>query len=447
MSKRRILFATVPFDGHFSPLTSLAVHLKEQGHDVRWLVGGKYGRKVTELGLYHYPFVKTQAINQENIDTFFPERSQIKNPIAKLRLDINQVFLLRAPEQVADIKAIYSEWPFDLLVHDIGFIGGGLIRELLPVKTACVGVLPLPETDPYVPPTGMGVKPQSGFLGRQLIRMLQFVVNNVLLKPCNELYNTIRREHGLQPITSFIFDAAVKQCDIYLQSGVPGFEFPRKKISPNVRYVGPMLPYKTQQSGNFAYADKAKRYKRVVLTTQGTFERDVEKILAPTLEAFRDDPDTLVIATTGGSGTDLLRKRYPQTNMIIEDFIPFESVMPHASVYVTNSGYGGVMLALQHELPVVAAGIHEGKAEIASRIDYCRLGINLNTETPAPAQIRQAVLKVLNNKTYAQRLAKIRAEFSRYNADELASGYLSDLLNDSVLTPQKTTSPATTLTY
>ncbi|OIN60754.1 glycosyltransferase [Arsenicibacter rosenii] len=442
MNKRRILFATVPFDGHFSPLTSLAVHLHEQGHDVRWLVGGKYGRKVTELGLHHYPYVNTQAINQENIDTFCPERIRLKNPIAKLRFDINQVFLLRVPEQVADVKAIYKQWPFDMLVHDIGFLGGAFLRELLPIKTACVGVLPLTETDPYVPPTGMGVKPQSGFFGRQLIRILQFAVNNVMFKPCNELYNSIRRDHGLQPISSFIFDTAVKQCDVYLQSGVPGFEFPRKNISPHVRYVGPMFPYKSSESKGFAHVDRALRYKRVVLTTQGTFERDIEKILVPTLEAFKDDPDTLVIATTGGSGTDVLRKRFPQSNIIIDDFIPFESVMPYANVYVTNSGYGGVMLALQHELPVVAAGIHEGKAEIASRIDFCHLGINLNTESPTPVQIRKAVHKIGNDHSYAQHLSKIRAEFSQYNSTGLATRYLSEILDDHVLTPQNTSHPA-----
>ncbi len=33
----KILFATMPFDGHFNPLTGIAVHLKESGHDVRWL--------------------------------------------------------------------------------------------------------------------------------------------------------------------------------------------------------------------------------------------------------------------------------------------------------------------------------------------------------------------------------------------------------------------------
>ncbi len=31
-----ILFATVPADGHFNPLTGVAMHLKAAGHDIRW---------------------------------------------------------------------------------------------------------------------------------------------------------------------------------------------------------------------------------------------------------------------------------------------------------------------------------------------------------------------------------------------------------------------------
>ena len=34
----RILFATVPADGHFVPLTGIAMALRARGHDVRWYV-------------------------------------------------------------------------------------------------------------------------------------------------------------------------------------------------------------------------------------------------------------------------------------------------------------------------------------------------------------------------------------------------------------------------
>lgn len=425
---QRILFATMPMDGHFCPLTGLAVHLSQSGHDVRWYVGGHYGEKVTRLGLYHYPFVKARTVNQENMDSLFPERASLKGGIARLRFDINQVFLLRTPEFVEDLKAIYQDWPFDLVIHDVMFMGGSFIKELLPVKTVSVGVVPLVESDELLPPPGLGKQPSNTLVGRWMQHITRFLVQKVLFKPCDDLFNQLRQQHGLAASPDFLFDAAVRSADLYLQSGVPGFEYPRKRISRNVRFVGPLLPYSRSKKQLFEQAAKALQYKRVVLVTQGTVERDVQKIIVPTLEAFKNDPTTLVIATTGGSHTDELRDRYPQENVIIEDFIDFNAVMPYANVYVTNGGYGGVMLSLQHNLPIVGAGIHEGKCEINARIDYCTVGIDLRTETPKPAQIRRAVEQVLTDSTYRQHVRKLGREFSHYKSAELAEQYINDLL-------------------
>lgn len=428
MTPRRILFATMPMDGHFSPLTGLAVHLSQLGYHVRWYVGGHYGDIVSGLGLHHYPFVKAKTVNQENLDSLFPERATIKGTIARLRFDINQVFLLRVPEFIEDLTAIHEEWPFDLIIHDVAFIGAAFMQQLLPVKTVAVGVVPLAESDEYVGPPGMGMQPKSGFLGRQVQGLMRYMVQQVLFKPCNDLHNQIRRDYGLAPVTGFLFDSIIRSADVYLQSGVPGFEYPRKRISPNVRYVGPLLPYSRGKRQSFAYAAKAIAHKRVVLVTQGTVERDVEKIIVPTLEAFKNDPDTLIIATTGGSQTAELRTRFPQDNFIIDDFISFGAVMPYTNVYVTNGGYGGVMLALQNNLPIVAAGVHEGKNEIAARIDYCNVGIDLKTETPTPAQIQKAVNRILSDPTYHQHVRQMSREFSTYKPNELAERYIADLL-------------------
>ncbi len=429
MKKQNILFATMPMDGHFSPLTSLAKHLSELGHDVRWYVGGHYGEKVTRLGLHHYPFVKAQTVNQENLDRLFPNRSKIRGAVARLRFDINQVFLLRGPEFVEDLTAIYAEWPFDLMVHDVTFMGGSLIRELLPVKTVAVGVVPLAESDRNLPPSGLGKIPATGWFERQAQHMLRYLVQDIMFKPCNDLHNQIRRQHGLPAVNGFLFDYAVRSADLYLQSGVPSFEFPRHRISPNVRFVGAMLPYSRGRKQHFEHTDKALEARRVVLVTQGTVEKDVEKILVPTLKAFADDPNTMVVATTGGSQTQELRARFPQEHFIIEDFIDFHSVMPYAHVYVTNGGYGGVMLGLQHNLPIVAAGVHEGKNEIAARIGYCKVGVNLKTETPKPGQIRNAVERVLTDASYRQNIRRMSREFDAYHANQLAAQYIHELVS------------------
>ena len=169
------------------------------------------------------------------------------------------------------------------------------------------------------------------------------------------------------------------------------------------------------------------RYRKIVLVTQGTVETDVNKIIAPTLEAFKDS-DVLVIATTGGSGTAELRRRYPQSNLMIEDFIPFNAVMPYVHTCITNGGYGGVMLGIQHNLPLLVAGIHEGKNEINARIGYFKLGIDLKTEAPKPQQIRSAADEILTNPVYKSNVEKLKRELATYQPAQLCEHYITEIL-------------------
>ena len=168
-------------------------------------------------------------------------------------------------------------------------------------------------------------------------------------------------------------------------------------------------------------------YRKIILVTQGTVEKDPSKIIEPVLKAFRNSSH-LVIATTGGSQTAELKAAYPDHNFIIEDFIPFDEVMQYADVYVTNGGYGGVMLGIENKLPMVVAGIHEGKNEINARIGYFGLGVNLKTETPDSGMIHDAVEKVLNDPSYKKNIEKLGTEFRDYNSYELAASYVEQLL-------------------
>jgi UDP:flavonoid glycosyltransferase YjiC (YdhE family) len=103
--------------------------------------------------------------------------------------------------------------------------------------------------------------------------------------------------------------------------------------------------------------------------------------------------------------------------------------MPFANVYNTNGGYGGVLQSIKHHLPMVAAGLHEGKNEICSRIGYFKYGINLNTETPSVEAIRGAVESVLDDSIYKDNISKLSQELSTYNALEKVAGYISELLD------------------
>ncbi|HEU4472252.1 MAG TPA: nucleotide disphospho-sugar-binding domain-containing protein [Flavisolibacter sp.] len=423
----KILFANFPGDGHFNPLTGLAVHLKNLGCDVRWYTSPVYKEKISKLGIPFYGFKKALDIAAcDDINELFRERKLHKSQISKLKFDLIHAFILRSPEYYEDLKDIYNEFSFELMVADITFGGIPFVREKMNIPVIAAGIVPLPENSRDLAPVGLGITPSYTTAGKLRQAMLRFVANKILFAKPTKVMTKMLKSYGIKPEGANIFDTLVKKSTVVLQSGTPSFEYKRSDMSAHVHFAGPLLPYSAEKKEPKWFDEKLKLYSKVVLVTQGTVEKDEEKLLIPSLEAFKDS-DTLLIVTTGGARTKELRARYPQRNIIIEDFIAFNDVMPHTDVYISNGGYGGVLLAIQNGLPMVVAGVNEGKNEINARIGYFELGINLGTEKPSASQIRQGVEEVFSNKQYQKNVAKLREEFKQYDPADLCAKQVARL--------------------
>ena len=422
----KIHFTSVPGDGHFNPLTGLAKHLMECGYDVAWYSASYYKPKLEKLGIPFFKFTKAMDITANDLATPFPERSKIESQPGKLMFDMEHFFIRRGPEYYEDIKEIHKTFPFELLVADALFTGGLYVKELMNIPIISVGVIPLAQTSKDLPPSGVGLTPSYSFAGKIKQSLLRAVVMNILFRKPNKLQHSMMDRYGIKHNKEFLFDLIYNKPNMVLQIGTPGFEYKRSDLGSNVRYIGALLPYYNKEKKQALFDERINKYDRVVLLTQGTVERDVNKLLIPTLEAFKDS-SILVVCTTGGSKTAELKAKYPQDNIIIEDFISFNEVMPLADVYISNGGYGGVLLGIQNKLPMVVAGVHEGKNEICARVGYLKYGINLKTETPTSEQIRDAVNEIFNNKEYAQNIDKLGEEFAQYDPNKLVEKYVAEL--------------------
>jgi len=424
--KMKILFANFPGDGHFNPLTGLAAHLKRQGHDVRWYTSKIYAGKLRQLEIAHFPFQVAMDTNAGELEEIFPERYKKRSQIARLKFDIINAFILRGPEYYADIQEIHKTFAFDLLVADCAFSGIPFIKHLLKVPVVAIGVLPLTETSRDLPPPGLGMTPASSFIGKMGQSLLRGIARRVIFGEPNRVMYQLLDQYKIPHQRESLFDMIIHKSDLLLQIGTPGFEYYRSDLGENIRFVGALLPHDGGKERPRWFDERLREYKKVMLVTQGTVEKDVTKLLTPTLEAFKGT-DVLVVVTTGGSGTKQLREAYPQKNIIIEDFIPFSDVMPYTGVYVTNGGYGGTMLGIMNKLPMVVAGVHEGKNEICARVGYFKLGINLGMERPTPLQVRQAVEKVFADNVYRTNVRELAREFSKYDAYERCGRYISSV--------------------
>jgi UDP:flavonoid glycosyltransferase YjiC (YdhE family) len=156
--------------------------------------------------------------------------------------------------------------------------------------------------------------------------------------------------------------------------------------------------------------------RKVVLVTQGTLSNhDFGQLIAPTLAALADEPDVLVVVTTGGRSLDDITGVAPG-NARLATYLPFEWLLPKTDVFVTNGGYGSVNQALSVGIPLVTAGLTEDKAAVNVRVSWSGVGIDLATNNPTPQGIRTAVREVLVDPSYRSVASSMAEEFGRIDA-------------------------------
>src|SRR5688572_19857995 len=274
----KILFACVPADGHFNPMTGLAVHLKEQGYDVRWYTSPYYQQKIEKLGVPFYPLVKALDFTGDNIEELFADRDDHKSQVAKLNYDIINVFIKRGPEYYEDIQAIHNHFPFDLMVADVAFTGIPFVSDLMKIPVIGVGVFPISKNSKDLPPAGMGMTPSYNIFGQIKQGLLRFAAKHILFAKSNKVMREVLGGYNIDCKADSVFDLVPTKCAMIFQTGTPGFEYRRRDLDPKYKFVGPLLPYTSVKGGPHWYSDKLTEYKKIVLVTQGTVEKDSTKL-------------------------------------------------------------------------------------------------------------------------------------------------------------------------
>lgn len=409
----KILFASMPADGHFNPLTGIAAHLAGRGHDVRWYAGPVYGAKLDRLSMRWFPYQQATEVMASNLNALFPERAGLKGP-KLISFELDKFFVSQVENHFQDLVAIMAEWQFDALVCDGALYAEKLVAESLHVPVFAVAIT-MVMPDAQSPPPFFGLHPARTPLGQ----LQHAIVRKMLasgMRAGTAHYNEILARHGIAPIRldGFPHEPMLSTRRVFL-NGSPGLEFPGYRPLTNAEYVGPLNPARRAIGPDTPLPDAVvDPSKKVVAVSQGTVDNtDPGKLIVPTIEALKDS-EYVVVATTAGAQTAALRARFPQPNVVIEDFIDYDDLFPHVDVFVTGGGFGSTLAAFLHGVPVVGAGKREGKNDINARVGYNRLGIDLRSEHPKPAAIRKAVRKLLDDPTYATRVANLRAELDSY---------------------------------
>lgn len=403
------LLCATPVYGHVAPMLTVGRHLVEAGHHVRMLTGRQFAGPVTAAGMDHVALPAECDYDDSGV-AITSGRMDLAE-LGRRRTDVERKLITVIPHQYRALRAELKVKAADAVLVETLFTG--VIPLMLEKNTprppvlSC-GVAPLMMYSRDTPPFGPGFTPSATVRGRFGNRIQHVLVTRLLFAGTQRLTQRMLADLQVGPIPCFVLYGP-SLVDHILQLTCAGFEYPRSDMRTKVSFVGPVVP----PAGEFDKPDwwgDLDAARPVVHVTQGTFANsDLDMLVGRTLEALADR-DLLVVATTGDEVTAQRLAAHAPANARVAAFLPYAQLLPKVDAMVTNGGYGGVQFALAHGVPLVVAGETEEKPEIAARVAWSGVGIDLRTGTPTVAAIRDAVDRVLGESSYRSAAHRLRRQ-------------------------------------
>jgi UDP:flavonoid glycosyltransferase YjiC (YdhE family) len=360
---------------------------------------------------------------------FYPEYAKLKG-LAQTRHMLQHLFLDACSAELEVMDTVLADCPADVLVSDVAIFAPYFKSEMGGPPSALISFVPLALPSRDVAPYGLGMLHGHNRLSAIGNRLLNLLVHRVLLRDVTRHANAVRSELGLGPLDKPFLRAMFELPDLVISLTTQAFEYPRSDLPDNVHFVGPVFPKLDTDFQPPRWWRDLDAPRPDVLVNQGTEATNLEDLILPTIQGLRDQP-VLVIAVPVRPGQidDL------PANVRAEPFIPFDRLLPHVDVMVTNGGYGGTQMALAHGIPLVIAGETEDKMEVAARVEWTEAGINRRKQHPSAQELGEAIGQVLSDRRYEEEAKAIQADFGRHDAPTRASELLESLVKPDTAFP------------
>jgi MGT family glycosyltransferase len=428
----KILFAATPTAGHVNPLLSIVRMVVARGDEALFATVAHLAPLVAAAGARAIPLAPGADLDFRRIEELFPERASLPPGPVMLRFDFERFFIDTMPAQAETLRRAIDLHAPDIIVADAFFFGTTPLlldrsRRRPPIVACNITFLSLDRPDGA--PIGLGLPPARDGNERTRYAAIAAGVDAALTRPLEDYFNrTLAAMNGLPPLPASLWSSRVLLADAFLQPTVPEFEYDFHPLPPTVRFIGALPPPPSLSSERPDWWGELDGTRRMLLVTQGTSANyDFGQVVEPTIAALADRDDLLVLVTTGGRPVTEVKGPFPN-NVRIATFLDYEALLPQIDLLVTNGGYGTVSLALSAGVPIIAAGRTEDKAEIGARVAWSGVGVEIPSQTPDTAALRDAVTQVLGEPRYRTQARAMAARFARLDAQRIALDVIDDLI-------------------
>ncbi len=383
----RFLFVVPPLVGHVNPTVGVGHELASRGHKVAW---AGHASAVKPLLPGDADLLAIEAhVSAEKLDELVGRARTVRG-LEAFKFLWDDFFLPLARAMRPGVEAAIERFEPSVLVVDQQAVGGALAarRRGLPWATFAT--------------TSAGVGDALAGLPR---------VRAWLAERLAEL----EREAGL---------AAVAEPDVsphlVVAFSTAALAGAVDRYPAHVRFVGPSFARRPQPA---PFPWEALRPGPRVLVSLGTVNAHTGgRFYAATLEALGGGPVQVILAAPPelvGAVPDnvLCRARVPQVDLL-----------PHVQAVVCHGGHNTVCEALAHRLPLVVAPIKDDQPIVAQQVVEAGAGLRLKFGRVTPADIKDAVGRVLHEPAFRDAAARIQASFAEAGGERRAADLLEALV-------------------
>jgi MGT family glycosyltransferase len=387
MPVSRFLIVTLPLTGHANRAVAVADALSARGHEVAWCGSNAYFR----------PLLGPDAVLFPTGTRLF--RDQAGHGITAVKSLWQQYLIPMARFTLPAVDRAILEYQPDVVLVDQHALAGALAarRHGLPWATLITQAMELTHPLAALPRVDAWIRAQLASL-------------------CRDAAGGIATEagSGSNRDTDLLFSPYLVIA--FTTSAVTG-ELP---FPDHFALVGPAM---LDSPGTFPWdlLDPARRKVMISVGTLATglaadFYQRAAAAVAPlsgTVQAIIVGPPELVPDPPG--------------NVLVVSSVPMLALLPRLDAVISHGGMNTVCETLAHGLPLVIAPIRHDQPVVASQVARAGAGIRVPFSRVRPAQLREALVTILDDPSYRHAAELVRDSFAAAGGAPAAAARLECL--------------------
>ncbi|ORY58418.1 uncharacterized protein BCR38DRAFT_460783 [Pseudomassariella vexata] len=421
-----VVLASAPITGHCAPVMQIAQAMVERGFEVIFMSSQEYKEQIEKIGAEWWECLSFPGSLEE--------LQRLPPGLEKTILELEKFFLDATPSRSDGMRALLEKVRDRDADRDVVIVNETCSMAILPFKYGAplpkgysefpkvinVNLVPLTVTSIDTAPFGPALPPDSTSSGRARNKLLNEMMFAGPMRHLNDHLAKVLSECGCSssPIGYFM-DTWMSSYDCTLQLCSPSMEYPRSDLHPSIRYAGalplrglnpdfPLPSWWSEITANAALQGKDR--KKVIVVSQGTVSIDLSELVVPTIRAFANREDVIVVSILGTKGATLPKDVETPANAHVIDYLPYDAILPYADLFINNGGYGGVIHSVNNGVPMIVAGVSQDKAEMSARCEYAGFAVNLCSQTPGSEAIYKGAEKIFKNKAYKLKAVRLQQE-------------------------------------